>query len=295
LRSISIVFDTTIKEYLKEIDQAPLLSWQQEQELARAVIEENDPEARERMVKSNLRLVVSIAKKYTGRGLNLGDLIEEGNLGLIKAVDGFDPDHGVRFSTYAAWWIRQSIKRALLTSTQPIHVPTYMVALLNQWRQAAAELEITLGRAPEFEEMTKALDLPIRKARVIRQLVRTLSSSVRADSLDENQKLDGLLEDEKSHPPENAMLTDEETAKVLLLLEKIEPREAEVLTLRFGLGGEEPITLKQIGVKLNLTRERVRQIQRSALTKLYEYMTEEQHKPPTNNKRKKNDRKGKSS
>jgi len=260
---------------MKEIDRAPLLDYRGEQELARAIIEDNDPEARERMVKSNLRLVVNIAKKYTDRGMSLGDLIEEGNLGLIKAVDCFDPDHGVRFSTYAAWWIKQSIKRALLMSNQPIHIPTYMVGLLNHWRQAAAELEVTLGRAPELEEMAKALDLPMRKAKVIRELTRTLSSSVYGGSLDEDQGLGAELADKNAKLPESAMLTQEETTKVLNLLEELDPRETEVLTLRFGLAGNKPLMLKQIGKKLNLTRERVRQIQRSALTKLYEYMTEE--------------------
>ena len=160
-----MAFDATIKEYLKEIDDAPLLNWDDEKFLAMAVIEENDPAAREQLIRSNLRLVVNIAKKYSGRGMSLGDLIEEGNLGLMRAVDTFDPDHGVRFSTYSAWWIKQSIKRAILNNAQPIHIPTYMVELINQWRQTYAEQESRLGRTVSLEEMAYAMKVPIRKAR----------------------------------------------------------------------------------------------------------------------------------
>ena len=128
-----MAFDVTIKEYLKEIDEASLLTREQEQELGRLIVHENDQCAREQLVRSNLRLVVNIAKKYGDRGMSLGDLIEEGNLGLIRAVDYFDPERGVRFSTYAAWWIKQGIKRAMLENVQPVHIPTYMVALINQW------------------------------------------------------------------------------------------------------------------------------------------------------------------
>ena len=135
----------------------------EERSLGKLVSEENDRWAREQLVRSNLRLVVNIAKKYGGRGMSLGDLIEEGNLGLIKAVDYFDPDRGVRFSTYSAWWIKQSIKRALLENIQPVHIPTYMVALINQWRHTSAELESKLGRTPSVEEMADIMGLPLRK------------------------------------------------------------------------------------------------------------------------------------
>jgi len=249
---------------------------QQEQYLGRLIVEENDPLAREQLVRSNLRLVVNIAKKYSGRGISLGDLIEEGNLGLIKAVDYFDPERGTRFSTYAAWWIKQSIKRALLENVQPVHVPTYMVALINQWRQTACELENKLGRNPEIEEMAEEMALPMRKARIVNQIVKVLSSvqGTHSEDDEEDTSAAAALEDESSITPEDAMVADEETQKALRLLNEIEPREANVLGMHYGLDGKKPLTLRQIGKKLNLTRERIRQIQRHALTKLYEFMNE---------------------
>ncbi|MFH1616228.1 MAG: RNA polymerase sigma factor RpoD/SigA [Planctomycetota bacterium] len=261
-----------MEEYLKQIDQTPMLTGEQERQLARAIIQDNDPIAREHMIKSNLRLVVTIAKRYGDRGMSLADLIEEGNLGLMKAVDCFDPDQGVKFSTYAAWWIKQGIKRALLMSAGPIHMPTYMASLVNHWRQASSELEVTLGRKPRIEEMAKALDLPMRKAKVIRELVRNLGSPVQAEVQQEDHGLEEILEDDKAALPGSQMASEEETGKVIKMIGRLEQREAEVLTLRFGLGGQEPLTLKQIGEKLGLTRERVRQIQREAIAKLYESM-----------------------
>ncbi len=273
-----IVFDVTIKEYLKQIDEAPLLTVERERFLGRLVVEENDPWAREQLVRSNLRLVVNIAKRYADRGMGLGDLIEEGNLGLIKAVDYFDPDRGTRFSTYAAWWIKQSIKRALLENIRPVHIPTYMVALINQWRHITAELESKHGRVPTVEEMADVLQLSLRKASIIHQIVNILGSvrdTSGADESDEDQMLEATLEDRSSSKPEDAMVAGEEEAKVLRLLDEIDPREADVLRLHYGLDKRKALTLKQIGGKLGLTRERIRQIQRDALTKLYEYMNAE--------------------
>ncbi len=255
-----------------------MLTVEQEHYLGKLVVEKNDPWAREQLVRSNLRLVVNIAKKYGGRGMSLGDLIEEGNLGLIKAVGYFDPERGVRFSTYAAWWIKQSIKRALLESVQPVHIPTYMVALINQWRHIAAELESKLGRALEVEEMADIMGMPLRKAKVVHRIVEVLGSVTDiggGESSGENQMLEATLEDQNAGQPEDDLVADEEKAKALRLLNKIEPREAKVLRWHYGLGGNKPMTLKEIGKKLDLTRERIRQIRRDALTKLYEYMNEE--------------------
>ena len=277
-REYTIAFDITIKDYLKEIDEAPLLTMEEERYLGRLIIKQNDPWARDQLVRSNLRLVVNIAKRYGGHGMSLGDLIEEGNLGLIRAVDYFDPDRGTRFSTYGAWWIKQSIKRALLENIQPVHVPTYMVALINQWRHTAAEMENTLGRVPDVEEMAEVMNLPFRKAKIVNQIVKVLSSVQDAhgyDETDEDQLLEAILEDHSVGRPEDELVAREEKAKALRLLNEIEPREADVLRLHYGLGGRKPMTLREIGKKLGLTRERIRQIQREALTKLYEYMNVE--------------------
>ncbi|MHC4193434.1 MAG: sigma-70 family RNA polymerase sigma factor [Planctomycetota bacterium] len=263
---------------MKEIDEAPLLTMEEERYLGRLIVKQNDPWARDQLVRSNLRLVVNIAKKYGRHGMSLGDLIEEGNLGLIRAVDYFDPDRGTRFSTYGAWWIKQSIKRALLENIQPVHVPTYMVALINQWRHTAAEMENRLGRMPDVEEMAEVMKLTFRKAKIISQIVKVLSSVQDAhgyDETDEDQLLEAILEDHSVGRPEDALVASEEKAKVLRLLDEIEPREADVLRLHYGLSGRKPMTLREIGNRLGLTRERIRQIQREALTKLYEYMNEE--------------------
>jgi RNA polymerase sigma factor (sigma-70 family) len=210
--------------------------------------------------------------------MSLGDLIEEGNLGLLRAVDYFDPERGTRFSTYAAWWIKQSIKRALLENVQPVHIPTYMVTLINHWRHTATELENQLGRTPNIEEMADIMKLPLRKAKIIHRIVKILSAptdSLDSDESAEEPMYETALEDENTGRPEDELVADEEKEKALKLLDEIEPREAKILRLHYGLSGNEPMTLRDIGKKLGLTRERIRQIQRSALTKLYEFMNEE--------------------
>jgi RNA polymerase primary sigma factor len=276
---MAVVFDATIKEYLQEIDEAPLLTGEEERHLARLIIEDNDPLARETLVRSNLRLVVNIAKKYAGRGgMTLGDLIEEGNLGLIKAVDYFDPNRGTRFSTYAAWWIKQSIKSAQLSDIRPVHVPGYMIGLINQWRHISAELENKLGRKPDVDEMAEVMHLPFKKAKVIFETVNVLGSvrdNQQSDNSDEDQILEQALSNDGNGKPEDELVEDEETAKAVCLLEKIDSREAVVLRLHYGLDGNPPMAFKEIGEKLDLTRERIRQIQHEALTKLYELMEEQ--------------------
>ncbi|MBM4029253.1 MAG: sigma-70 family RNA polymerase sigma factor, partial [Planctomycetes bacterium] len=260
-----IIFDVTLKEYLKEIDEASLLTAEEEYDYGRRVVDENDPRAREQLVRSNLRLVVNIAKKYAGRGMGLGDLIEEGNLGLIKAVDYFDPDRGTRFSTYAAWWIKQSIKRALLENVQPVHVPTYMVTLISQWRHTAAEVEGRVGRKLTVEEMADLMHLPLRKAKVVHRIVEVLGNSGESfspDDQEEYQALESTLEDESAGRPEDVLVEEEEKAKAVRLLDELEFREAEVLRLHYGIAEPRPLSLKEIGKRMGLTRERIRQIRR---------------------------------
>ncbi len=273
-----MAFDATLKGYLHEIDEASLLTVEQERMLGRLIVEQNDPWAREQLVRSNLRLVVNIAKRYAGRGMSLADLIEEGNLGLIRAVDYFDPERGTRFSTYAAWWIKQGIKRALLENVQPVHIPTYMVALINQWRHTASELESRLGRPVDITEMAEVMNLPLRKAKIVHRIVELLSSTGEpggCDQTEDDRFLEATLVDRNTGLPEEPLADDEEKQKVLRLLDKIEPREAEVLRLHYGLGNGRPLTLKEIAKKFGLTRERIRQIRRDALTKLYELMNED--------------------
>jgi RNA polymerase primary sigma factor len=270
-----MIFDVTLKDYLKEIDEASLLTAKEEYEYGRQVVDDNNPWAREHLVRSNLRLVVNIAKKYGGRGMALGDLIEEGNLGLIKAVDYFDPDRGTRFSTYAAWWIKQSIKRALLENVQPVHVPTYMVTLISQWRHTAAEVEGRIGRKLSVEEMADLMHLPVRKAKVIHRIVDVLGNSGESfsqDDQEDSQALECTLEDHNAGRPEDGLVEDEEKAKAVRLLDELEFREAEVLRLHYGIGEPRPQSLKEIGTRMGLTRERIRQIRRDALTSLYEFM-----------------------
>ena len=265
--------ESTLQIYLEEINESPLLTADQEKELARRIIHHSDPAARDQMIRSNLRLVVNIAKKYANRGMPLADLIEEGNLGLLRAVEGFDPEQGSRFSTYASWWIKQAIKRALINAVQPIHIPAYMVEMISRWKQASQKLEEELGRPPSTEEMSKALQLPQKKTDYIKHAVRAYSTPSQMPPSDDALTLNEMLMDDKAVPPDEAVFNAEELDTMHELLEQIDPREAEVLRLRYGLDGKEPLTLKEIGRQVGLTRERVRQIEKETLAKLHGILT----------------------
>jgi RNA polymerase primary sigma factor len=258
-----------LETYLREINETALLNAQEERALAYR-IEKGDKEARDRMVRANLRLVVNIARGYTGKGLALQDLIEEGNLGLLRAVEGFDPSMNTRFSTYASYWIKQSIKRALVNTAKTIRIPAYMVELLAKWRRAGAKLQDELGRPPTQEEIAKSLDLPKKKLNIIKKAIRVYNSAPQAEQAETGWSLDEMLMDAHSKTPDLEMVEADDLHHVLDMLDKMDKREATVLRMRFGLDDEEPKTLKEIGECLGLTRERVRQIESEALSKLSE-------------------------
>ncbi len=262
---------TGLEMYLHQIDEVDLLTGDQEKELARKIINDNCPASRERMIRANLRLVVSIAKRYQRRGMTLQDLIEEGNLGLLKAVENFDPDMGARFSTYGTWWIKQAIKRALINAVQPIHIPAYMVELIAKWKRASRELEDHLGRHPEVQELAEHMELTPKKIRMIKKAVRASQRPGQSGGSDDTAPtLAATLEDESTLSPDEQVLKDDELRTISVLLDAIDDREATILRLRYGLDGNEPLTLKEIGGVIGLTRERVRQIEIDALRKLNE-------------------------
>jgi RNA polymerase primary sigma factor len=266
-RRKSSAVQTPLETYLREINETALLTSSDEQDLAIA-IGNGDVAARDRMVRANLRLVVNIARGYAGKGLGLQDLIEEGNLGLLRAVEGFDPAMGTRFSTYASYWIKQSIKRALINTAKTIRIPAYMVELLSKWRRASARLTEELGRTPTPEEVARVLGLARKKLPIIKKAIRIYNSTPQTDQAEAGWSLGEMVMDENMRSPEDELLTHDSLTKVMGMIETMDTREATVLRMRFGLDDHEPKTLKEIGESLGLTRERVRQIETEALGKL---------------------------
>ncbi len=264
-----------IRYYLDQIGKTPLLTLEEETALARRVLK-GDEAARQKMIQSNLRLVVRIAKDYDNFGLSLMDLISEGNFGLIKAVERFDPDKGGKLSTYASWWIKQAIKRALASNGKTIRLPVHMVDRIAQMRRVTARLTTELGREPHNDEIAATMEIPLAK------VVHMKSIANRAASLDQpvgeegDATLGDLVKDESERTPFETLRGKSDNAEIAEMLGALEPREAEILTHRFGLNGESPLTLEEVGERFKLTRERVRQLQQSALMQLRRIMTERQ-------------------
>src|ERR671927_654093 len=215
LRNESV--QSPLETYLREINETPLLNAEEEKQLAYR-IEEGDSEARDRMVRANLRLVVNIARSYTGKGLGLQDLIEEGNLGLLRAVEGFDPGMNTRFSTYASYWIKQSIKRALVNSAKTIRIPAYMVELLAKWRRATNKLNDELGRPPTAEEIARLLGLPKKKLNIIKKAIRVYNAAPQTDQTETGWSIDEMLMDARSKSPDMEMV--ETDASVVVIVEE---------------------------------------------------------------------------
>jgi len=266
-RRLSSSVQNPLETYLREINETALLTADEEKDLARRIAM-GDVEARDRMVRANLRLVVNIARGYSSKGLPLQDLIEEGNLGLLRAVEGFDPDMNTRFSTYASYWIKQSIKRALVNCAKTIRIPAYMVELLSKWRKATARLQDELNRTPTAEEVARELDIPKKKLGIVKKAIQLYNTTPQSDDDENGWSLGEMVADTREDGPEADLLNADNLKHVYRMLDEMEDRQATILRMRFGLEDEEPKTLKQIGETLGLTRERVRQIEQEALNRL---------------------------
>ncbi|MGR5069707.1 MULTISPECIES: RNA polymerase sigma factor RpoS [Vibrio] len=257
--------------YLGEIGFSPLLTAEEEVLYARRALR-GDEAARKRMIESNLRLVVKISRRYSNRGLALLDLIEEGNLGLIRAVEKFDPERGFRFSTYATWWIRQTIERALMNQTRTIRLPIHVVKELNIYLRTARELSQKLDHEPTAEEIASQLDIPVEDVSKMLRLNERISSVDTPIGGDGEKALLDIIPDANNSDPEVSTQDDDIKSSLIHWLEELNPKQKEVLARRFGLLGYEPSTLEEVGREIGLTRERVRQIQVEGLRRLREIL-----------------------
>ena len=262
--------DDSVRLYLREIGKIPLLTPEEEAELAQRIVK-GDKKAKDKMVESNMRLVVSIAKRYGGRGLDFLDLIQEGNTGLLRAVEKFDPDKGFKFSTYATWWVRQAITRAIADQARTIRIPVHMVETINKVLRTTRKLTSELNREPTNEEIAKELDMEPEKIDYvmrIKQDIASLDASVGREGDDEDSVLGDFVEDEERASPEDSAANQILKEQLSEIIATLTDREQKIIRLRFGIGGGRPHTLEEVGNEFDVTRERIRQIEAKALSKL---------------------------
>lgn len=262
--------DDSVRMYLREIGKIPLLTQEEELELANRALE-GDKKAKDKLAEANMRLVVSIAKRYGGRGLDFLDLIQEGNTGLLRAVEKFDPGKGFKFSTYATWWIRQAITRAIADQARTIRIPVHMVETINKVLRTTRRLTQELNREPTNEEIAEAMGMEVDKIEYvmrIKQDIASLDASVGRDGDDEESVLGDFVEDAERDSPEDATANQILKEQIAEILTTLSEREQKIIRLRFGIGGGRPHTLEEVGNEFSVTRERIRQIEAKALSKL---------------------------
>lgn len=268
------ISDDSVKLYLREIGKIPLLTADEEMELAQKIINGSEKEkkkAKDKMAEANMRLVVSIAKRYSGRGLDFLDLIQEGNTGLLRAVEKFDPEKGFKFSTYATWWIRQAITRAIADQARTIRIPVHMVETINKVLRTQRRLTQELNREPAVEEIAKAMNMEPEKIEYvmkIKQDIASLDASVGRDGEDEDSSLGDFIEDEERVSPEDAAANQLLKEQLAEILRGLTEREQKIIKMRFGIGGGKSHTLEEVGAEFSVTRERIRQIEAKALNKM---------------------------
>ncbi|MEB3245003.1 MAG: sigma-70 family RNA polymerase sigma factor [Vampirovibrionales bacterium] len=261
--------DDSVKLYLQQIGRVKLLSAQEELALAKQIAEDGDEKAKRRLIQANLRLVVSIAKKYIGRGLSFLDLIQEGNLGLIRAAEKFDYKRGFKFSTYATWWIQQSITRGVADKSRMIRLPVHMIETIGRLKRVTRDLSNELGRAPTREELANKMQISMAKLRLVLKATQTtISLEAPMHNQDDVSKIGDFLVDESAETPDSAVSHENLLEVLQQLLETLRPREKDVLVLRFGLLDGNKKTLEEVGQKFEISRERVRQIETRAINKL---------------------------
>lgn len=268
--NVDAMADDSVRMYLREIGDIPLLSQEEELELAKKAVK-GDKKAKDKLAESNMRLVVSIAKKYSGRGLDFLDLIQEGNTGLLRAVEKFDPEKGFKFSTYATWWIRQAITRAIADQARTIRIPVHMVETINKVMRMKRRLTQELNREPSDAEVAEAMGMDAEKIEYvmrIRQDIASLDASVGRDGDDDESVLGDFIEDSERDSPEEATANQILKEQIAEILTTLSEREQKIIRLRFGIGGGRPHTLEEVGNEFSVTRERIRQIEAKALAKL---------------------------